>query len=113
MTSGEASPQPVKRPVIRSQAVAKLSARKKIHARQTTLNVSRRMTMRAPSSVSRGSTYPGRSRRQRSNASPTPWMPPQTMNVHPAPCQSPPSSIVSIRFRYVISLPFRLPPSGM
>ena len=33
--------------------------------------------------------------------SPTPWMPPQTTNVHAAPCQRPPSSIVSIRLRYV------------
>ena len=49
--------------------------------------------------VSGGSTYPGRSLRQCSTASATPWIPPQTTNVQPAPCQSPPISIVSIRLR--------------
>ena len=45
-----------------------------------------------------------RSASQRSTASPTPWMPPQTTNVQAAPCQRPPSSIVSIRLRYVSRL---------
>ncbi len=39
--------------------------------------------------------------------------PPQTTKVHLAPCQRPPSSIVSIRFPYVRQRPCRLPPSGM
>ena len=55
MTSGEASPQPVKRPASRSRAVAKLSARKNTHARQTTLNVIRREIVRRRN-VSGGAT---------------------------------------------------------
>ena len=38
---------------------------------------------------------------QRSTARPTPWRPPQTTKVQAAPCQRPPSSMVSIRLRYV------------
>ncbi len=44
----------------------------------------------------------GRTRRARARPQrPTPWIPPQTTNVHAAPCHRPPSSIVSSRFRYV------------
>ena len=42
-----------------------------------------------------------------------PWNAPQSTNVHAAPCQRPPSSIVIIRLRYVNQRPPRLPPSGM
>ena len=42
VTSGEGWPQPVKRPVSMSVAVAKLSARKNTQATQTMLNVTRR-----------------------------------------------------------------------
>ena len=48
VTSGDASPQRVKRPVIISQASSNESARKKIQAKQTKWNVRSRARQRAP-----------------------------------------------------------------
>ena len=115
MTSGEGWPQAVKSCRSTAPASENEEARKKTQARQTTLNVTiRRAQIR--NGVSGGSGRPSavrRSRRQCSKTSAVPWIPPHTTNVHDAPCQSPPSSIVSIRFTYVRALPFRFPPSGM
>ncbi len=38
---------------------------------------------------------------------------PQKINVQPAPCQNPLTSITVSRLKYVLASPFRLPPSGI
>ena len=112
VTSGEGSPQAVKSRVIMLHASSNELERKKIHAKHTTLNVDDAVP--GASQRRRGSLdEAGRSRHQRSATSAVPWIAPQATNVQPAPCQRPPISIVSIRFRYVASRPPRLPPSGM
>ena len=98
VTSGDGSPQAVKSRAMRSHASANESERKKIHAKQTTWKVTKRCQARRPRVHGR-STNPGRSRHQRSATSAVPWIAPQAMNVQPAPCQSPPISIVSMRLR--------------
>jgi hypothetical protein len=87
--------------------VARSGARKKTHATQTTWKVTSH-------AAQAGNRKPWKlSRAQRSADSAAPWIPPQSRNVHAAPCHSPPSSMVSITLRYVFSRPPRLPPSGM
>jgi hypothetical protein len=93
-------------------ASANESERKKIQAKHTTWKVTKRCHARRRRVHGR-STKPGRPRHQRSTTSAVPWIPPQTTKVHPAPCQRPPMSIVSMRLRYVRSVPPRFPPSGM
>src|SRR6266481_1121548 len=46
-------------------------------------------------------------------ASAIPCKQPKSTNVHLAPCHSPPRSIVMNRFKYVRTLPCRLPPRDM
>ena len=68
-------------------------ALKKTHAMHTTLKVTSQ-------AAHAGSRKPGkRSRANRSPDSAVPWMPPQSTNVHDAPCHSPPSSIVIMMLR--------------
>ena len=100
--------------LITSQAVERPfsePARKKIHAKQTRWKVTirRRHSTQPPTA----SSAQPRSRRNRPIASQSPCNPPQMTNVHAAPCQSPPSSIVASRFMYVLGSPLRLPPNGM
>ena len=65
VTSGDGSPQAVKRRWMRSHASANESERKKIHAKQTTWKVTKRCHARRPRVHGR-STKPGRPRHQRS-----------------------------------------------
>ena len=104
VTSGELCPHAVKSRSSTCPARPNESARKKIHPKQTTWNVSRRPSHTAPRERGAQPTA-------RSTASPRPWIPPQATNVHAAPCQSPPSSIVRSRLRYVSRRPRRFPPS--
>jgi hypothetical protein len=91
VTSGDGPDAPTCRSM--SNAVERFGERKKTHARQTTWKV-RNQASHA------GRRNPAqRSRAQRSTLSAVPWMPPQITNVQAAPCQRPPSSMVSIRFR--------------
>ena len=96
-------------------ASARLGARKNTHVRHTRWKTTIRES-HAPgdqSSVATDSSRPSRRRTNRSMLSPAPCIPPHTTKVQLAPCHNPPSSIVSIRFRYVRRSPSRLPPSGM
>jgi alginate O-acetyltransferase complex protein AlgI len=106
VTSGELCPHASNRRTITSRARENESARKKIHAKQTTWKVRTR-----PSHTC--ARVCGFHPVARSTARPSPWMPPHTTKVHAAPCQRPPSNIVSSRLRYVKMRPFRFPPSGM
>ena len=47
------------------------------------------------------------------SAKATPWSTPQAIKVIPTPCHRPPRSIVRKRLRYVLKLPWRLPPNEM
>ena len=85
VTSGDGSPQAVNRRTMRSQASANESERKKIHAKQTTWNVTKRCHARRPRVHGR-STKPGRSRHQRSTTSARP--------VDPAPDDERPAGAV-------------------
>jgi hypothetical protein len=107
VTSGEGCPHAVNSRSSTCSARPSESARKKIHAKQTTWNVTRRASQRVAADA--GRIPPS----ARSTERPTPWIPPQTTNVHAAPCHRPPSSIVTSRFTYVRMRPLRLPPSGM
>ena len=46
-------------------------------------------------------------------ASAIPCNAPQIINVHPAPCHSPPIRKVESKFTYVLALPFLFPPRGI
>ncbi len=72
-----------------SQATPKVSARKKIQAKQTTWNVTNRRQKKSSQVKFSSGFVPRRSRQRRSAQRPTPWISPQTTNVHPAPCQRP------------------------
>src|SRR5690554_4108308 len=107
-------------------AWAKVSARKKTQQAQTKWNVA--TTPRSRPQEKPGAGGAGRrgalgsfarARRARQSwnifvtARAAPCRPPQTTKVQDAPCQRPPRSIVIIRFRYVRTLPRRLPPREM
>src|SRR5258706_15971443 len=78
-------------------AASSVGDRKKIQAKQTkfTVRKTRKVLRQAPSS---GLVVPWNAR---VTARPQPCSRPQMTKFQLAPCQSPPSSIVTIRFRYV------------
>ena len=95
----------------RSVACPSVGARKKTQATQTYWKV--RNTLSGPKPSRPRSVSPNRRCHIRVPASATPWSPPQITKFHDAPCHSPPSSNVIIKFRNVLHAPPRDPPSGM
>lgn len=94
-------------PCITRTAAPTFSARKKIHANETRQNVITTLTIAGIRHFSCNGFV----------ARPThwynPWIKPQATKCQPAPCQTPLTKKVSIRFRWILGKATRLPPSGM
>ena len=101
--SGEAWPQPLKRRPMTEKACDMPVALKNTQPRQTYWKVRKRWTQ----SRTGPSATPGSPRRSRllrrmcPKLCPTPCRVPQTTNVHAAPCQRPPSTMVIMMLRTV------------